>query len=312
LGQDLNPAIYDCSGPYYLANPNVYCKNAAESQASYQARVVYPGFNYGGTGVLDYTTEGFSNYHAAQVIYKYNNWKYLNVLASYTWSKSIDNSSNGTYIANSSDQPSLSVHRARSDFNAAQIFNMGWTLRYPNFKKKLLFPGVKEVLDGWSFVGTFNARTGFPFSVISYNDNSLRGEPNEYLNLGPYGYAPLNSHRHRQAKINEWFNTAAFAVPTTGTYGNAPRNFLTGPAFILSNFGVQRTFPLSRGNKRTLAFRGDAFNVFNCPNLGSVASAFSGITSKNSNYGQIVNTLGINGNAVTNGRRLQLSGTIRF
>lgn len=308
LGYDLNPAIYDCSGAYFQINPAVYCTDAAQTQASYEARVKYHGFNYGGGGALDYMTEGFADYNSLQVIYIHREPKWLSVTASYTFSKSIDDSSS-TGIGNSSDQPSISVHRAVSDFNSRQILNMGYFLHYSPMHRPIRL--VRAIANGWGLSGMYSARTGHPFSVYTAADASLRDELSEYDDIVPEGYAPLNSHRSRQQKISEWFNTASFTSPSKGDYGDAPRNFLTGPAYISNNMALQRTFPLSRGGK-TLNFRVDAFNVFNTPNLGQPVATQSGLTSKNDNYGVILSTLGGNGAVGTNGRRLQLSAVVKF
>lgn len=309
LGYDENPAIYDCSGAYYQINPSVYCSTASTSQASYQARVKYPGFNYGGNGVLDYMTVGFANYNALQVIYIQRSRSWLTTTASYTFSKSIDDSSS-TGISNSSDQPSIAIHRAVSDFNATQILNLGYVLHYRGIHRSNAF--VRSVVNGWGLTGMYSVRSGHPFSVTSSGDVSLRDEKSEYLQIVPPGYAPLNAHRPRLQKVAEWFDTASFTSPATGTYGNAPRNFLTGPGFISNNLGVTRAFPLSHDSGKTLNFRAEAYNLFNTPNLGQPFSSLSGVTSKNTNWGVILATVGNNGAVGTNGRRLQFDATIRF
>jgi len=324
LGYDLNPAIYDCSGDYFKSNP-LYCTG------SYAQRVKYPNFNYGGSGVLDYMTVGFSSYNALQVVYRYKSNKWLTALASYTWSKSIDDNSYANGIANSSDQPSISVHRALSSFNAAQIVNVGWTLQVPKITRS--FAAVRAVANGWSISGIFNYRSGQPFSVTVATDWTNRDEGAEYASFEPAGYAPLNKHRSRTAKEAEWFNVGSIGAPgnhgllvtspdgtltpsaidgTLGAYGNAPRDFLNGPAFINTTLGLQRTFSLPRVTGAKLVFRVDAFNALNLTNLGQPFANLSGSTSKNSSFGVIGATVGSNGAVGTNGRRLQLSGTIRF
>lgn len=310
LGYDQNPAIYDCSGSYFASNPSVYCTGASTSQASYQARVKYPGFNYGGTGVLDYMTVGTANYNALQVIYIQRSRSFLTATASYTYSKSIDDSSN-TGITNTTDQPTIGVHRAVSDFNAAHIFNMGYVLHYPKIRKGNSV--LRAVANNWVFSGRYSARTGHPFSVRPSGDQSLRDETPQYLQIVPGGYTPLDSGRHRMQKVAQWFNTASFAFPNLGTYGNAPRNFLTGPAYISNNMALTRMFSLSqRRPGLTLNLRAEAFNVFNTPNLGQPYSALSGVTTKNTNWGVILSTVGDNGTVGTNGRRMQFSATLKF
>lgn len=309
LGYDENPTIYDCSGAYFQMDPATYCTNAKESAASDAARVKYPGFNYGGNGVLDYMTVGSASYNALQVIYVHRHGGWLTTTASYTFSKSIDDSSN-TGITNTTDQPSISIHRSVSDFNATQILNLGYVLNYQPIHRGDAF--FRSVVNGWGLSGLYSARTGHPFSVLSAGDSSLRDEHPEYAEIVAGGYAPLNAHRPRLQKIAEWFNTADVLLPTSGTYGDAPRNFLTGPAYISNNVAVLRSFPLSRDSSRTLGFRAEAYNLFNTPNLGQPGNSLSSVTTKLTSWGAILSTVGDNGAVGTNGRRLQLSATIHF
>ena len=312
LGYDRNPAVYDCSGSYFSINPSVYCTSAAATNSSYQSRVVYPNFNFGGSGVLDYMSVGGASYNAFQTIFTMRNRKMLSMMASYTYSKSLDVSSNGLSISNTTDQPNLSAHRAISDFNSTHVFNMGFVLRF-----RPLTHGpkpVREVLSNWTYNGIYTARTGHPFNVSTSGDSSLRDEHPEYVSLVPGVNPRLPSNRHRLDKVAEWFNTSAVAIPTKGTYGTLPRNYLIGPAFINTTMSLRKVVYLTPSRDKTFELRGDAFNVFNTPNLNQPSTNMSSQSSKNvqSNFGRIVSTLGTNGVAGTNGRRLQISGTLRF
>lgn len=328
-GYDQNPAIWDCSGPYFQANPSVYCTNASGSAASYAARVRYPNFNYGGSGVLDYMTEAASSYNALQVIYTARFRKKLNLLASYVYSKSMDDSSNIS-IVNTADQPSLTARHAVSDFNATQVFNLGFNLQLPRVNHHLYAP-ARAVINGWSFSGVYNARTGRPFSVQNATDASLRDEYPQFVSFVAGGYKPLPSNRHRVDKVEQWFNVAGVCNPPQiygantggnptpsscpylpGNYGTAPRNFFVGPAFIYTGFALQRSLAFDKKSSTRLDLRIDVFNAFNTPNLGNPQTILTGSSTQNQNFGHILATAGTNGAVATNGRRMQLSGTFRF
>ena len=315
LAMDLNPSIYDCTGPYSQINYQTYCLNAQASTASYNARAVYPGFNQSG-GVLDYMTVGEANYNALQAVFTMRSGKTLTSTASYTYSKSMDDQS-ATNITNASDSSNATAHYAPSDFNAKHIFNVGWVLRFPVIQYG--FRPLRQILNNWSFNGVFNGRTGHPFSAISQTDTTLRHEYNQYLSVNPaFGpkYIPLSSNRHRSDKVAQWFNTADVMVPILGArpsasaYGNIQRNSLTDPAYMLLTLAAQRTFVVTPG--KTFIFRLDAINAFNTPNLGNPSSSESSGTTANSTFGTIVATAGSNNAVGTNGRRLQISGTFRF
>jgi hypothetical protein len=57
------------------------------------------------------------------------------------------------------------------------------------------------------------------------------------------------------------FNTAAFAAPQSGQWGNAGRNTIPGPATFSLNSQMARTFRL--GERRTLDFQLQATNILN-------------------------------------------------
>ena len=59
-----------------------------------------------------------------------------------------------------------------------------------------------------------------------------------------------------QQSINEWFNTAAFVIPSTPEYGNAGRNILRAPGLNDIDLAMSKSFPLGNPSKRG-AFRSD-------------------------------------------------------
>jgi hypothetical protein len=60
-------------------------------------------------------------------------------------------------------------------------------------------------------------------------------------------------------------NPAAFATPTPGTFGNVPRNFLSGPSFQQFDVIFNKRFRFSETTN--LEFRTEVFNVFNHTNF---------------------------------------------
>jgi Carboxypeptidase regulatory-like domain len=60
-------------------------------------------------------------------------------------------------------------------------------------------------------------------------------------------------------------NPAAFATPQPGTFGNVPRNFLSGPNFRQFDLVFDKRFKFSETTN--LEFRTEVFNIFNHPNF---------------------------------------------
>ncbi len=322
---DQNPAIYDCSGGYFQANPSLYCKNANSSVQSTQARLRYTPFNYGGTGLVDFMSAGTSNYNGLQVQYTQRHGKFLTLLMSYTYAKAIDLQTQSTQLQSIiPDVFNIKSERGVSDYNVKHVLNMGWLLKLPDVTQGSFME--RAILNDWQFGGIFLAHTGRPYSVTINNDSALDGEPKQRAALVPGVSPKLPSDRHRSDKVKEYFNINAFTYPTVGTFSNQQRNSYVGPAYLLTDFTLERYFPLSKVRQgMRMLFRADAFNVFNTPNLANPYSQFScSTTSTNgqsctaaggnvkSNFGVVQSTYGNNANTSTNGRKMQLAVTVYF
>lgn len=329
---DLNPAIYDCSGGYFQADPAKYCNNANNSAASEQARLRYTPFNYGGQGIVDIQSIGNASYNALQMQYTQRGGKYLNLLTSYTFSRAIDVDTNGQTTSNAVPNVyNIRSDRGLSDYQAKHIYTLGWVVRYPSVSTGLR--AADAVLNHWVYSGTYQAHSGNPFSVTINGDQALDDEPNQRAALVP-GVSPLlPSNRHRADKVLEYINRDAFTYPTTGTFSPVGRNSFIGPGYIMTNMTMGRDFPLARVREgMRLNVRAEAFNVFNTPNLGKPQTGFSCSTTKAqgmscpaaggsyplnaatglTTFGSILNTYGNNANTSTNGRKMQFAATIFF
>ena len=329
---DLNPAIYDCSGSYFMAAPTVYCGNpgnAAANANSYAQRAKYPGFGTGGQGIVDNNTIGTSNYNGFQMIYTQRSHKSLSTVISYTYSRSLDDQSSGTTnTAAVPLTPNVNTNYAPSDFQSTHVVNAGWIYRLP---APLTGPAVvRGILANWTFGGIFNAHTGNPINITLSGDQSGTDERPQRPTLFP-GYhlsdVKLPSNRHRAAKIVNWFNAPVFTkqsglttntcdglyvlgplnpCPGLGYTGGISRNALYGPAFIETDFNLRKQITLTESTM--VDFRLEAFNVFNTPNLGPPVTSLSDVasTADNLGAGSIITTVGKNPFSNSNGRRVQL------
>ena len=68
-------------------------------------------------------------------------------------------------------------------------------------------------------------------------------------------------------------NPAAFTTPQPGTFGNVPRNFLTGPKFQQFDVVFNKKFRFTE--TANLEFRTEIFNIFNRPNFANPGSTLS-------------------------------------
>ena len=323
---DLNPAIYDCSGPYFQANPAVYCNNATNTGGSYLQRVRYQTFNYGGQGLDDFMSIGGSSYNGLQLQYRKRASHGLAMLATYTYSRSLDIDTNGQTVTNVIPNVfNVKTEWGPSDTNATHILNMGWSWNLPKFNHGDAL--VKDVVNGWIFSGIYQARTGYPVNLTINSDAALTNEPRQRPVIVAGQDPVFHYTRYRSAKIQEYYNINAFAYPTEGSYSPVRRNSYKGPAFILPTFGVGRQFPtpaLREGSK--VLFRAEAFNVFNTVNLAApqtnfscasqsknlVGQAITSCASITSTFDQITSDVSTNSTYLSGGRVMQLSLTLSY
>jgi len=330
---DLNPAIYDCTGGYFQADPTKYCTGASSGPGSTRSRLRYTPFNYNGTGLVDFASIGTSSYNGMQVQYTQRGGKLLTILTSYAYAKSTDLSSNGTNTKNAiPDVFNVSSDYGLSDGDATHILTLGWALNSPRIVSG--YKAVRSLLNNWTYSGTYNARTGQPFSVTINSDIALTAEPNQRAAVVPGMNPNLPSNRHRKDKVNAWLNTNAFTYPSPGTFSNVRRNSYRGPGFIMTNMGLGRAFPLQQIRQgMRLQFRAEALNVFNTPNLTQPTESFAcsnssisstvlspcaigknaGIyTLSNKSFNTVGGTYGTNASTSSNGRKMQFSLTLYY
>jgi hypothetical protein len=65
-------------------------------------------------------------------------------------------------------------------------------------------------------------------------------------------------------------NPAAFAIPLPGRIGNLGRNVLHGPSLTQADLTLQKQFPI--GEKTTIEFRSEFYNIFNRANFSNAPS----------------------------------------
>ena len=213
---------------------------------------------------------GRGNYNALQASVERMFTNGFSYGAAYTWSKSIDVGGDGYFgveggVPQNAYDPGQ-YDRSVSGLDLKQILAVNTLYEVPVGKGKSFSTGngaLDYILGNWQINNIFQAHSGTPFTCLDGNDVSNTGS------LGFFAYEHCNvvgsaALSHRGA--TEWFNTAAFAVPTFGTYGDAGRNSIRGPNYWDWDASVFRNFPVGEG--RLFQFRAEAYNLANHVNLG--------------------------------------------
>jgi hypothetical protein len=226
-------------------------------------------------------TIGNSGYNALELSLRHTS-KRLQLFASYTFSKSIDQSSNVGEEVNPIN-PALS--RALSAFDVTHNFVVSYAWELPVDR---LLAASDRWTKGWTLSGITHFSSGFPVTLLNYGDNSLLGaEPNGINNYGvdepqfTPGPLDLNSNP-RNGK--SYFNTSLFSPQPLGTPGNARRRFFYGPGLDNYDMALMKSVPLTES--KSLQFRMEGFNVFNHAQFFGPAAVNGNMNS--STFGQAV------------------------
>jgi hypothetical protein len=203
-----------------------------------------------------------SDYHSLQARLRQSLRKGVTALASYTWSKSIDDASGFFTTAGDPNYPQDSRHtaleRGLSDFDLRHRLSVSYSWDLPL--------GKGRWREGWQTYGIWTLQSGRPFTValLADLDNSNTGRSN--LGFGANDRPNLvRSAALTDGTAARWFDTSAFAMPAFGTFGNAGRNILTGPGYANASVSLVKNTRL--GEKSSAQLRVEAFNLLNRVNL---------------------------------------------
>ena len=214
-----------------------------------------------------------SSYNSLQFRFQQNYDFGLSFLSSYTWSKSLDDASN--FFSSAGDpnfpQDSLNVRaeRGRSNFDVRQRLSFSYSYDLPVGNGHVFLGNhgrLSSFLAGWQTYGILTFQTGRPFTValLPEIDNSNTGR--SILGFGANDRPNLAGDPQLDQRTPEqWFNTAAFAFPPRGSFGNSGRNILDGPGYQNINVSLLKNAVLKEG--LNLQFRVEVFNLFNRPNF---------------------------------------------
>jgi len=239
--------------------------------------------NFGPVTVRD--NAGDSIYHGGQLTVERRFSRGLLLRGAYTYSKLLDDGSDvfgptggNTFNRNDFAQNPLcqKCDRGPSIFDVRHriVASYIWDLPYIHNSSNLLTGFVKAVTRDWTISGTTTAQTGFagtPFLGVDingdgsiFNDRPIIVDPTKgKFDPARYGAPPKSS-------------------PYAGTIG---RGSVEMPGFQNWDFAVQRAFkmPVWKLEGQRLTLRGEAYNVFNHPNLGipdlNLADANLGLAS---------------------------------
>jgi hypothetical protein len=196
------------------------------------------------------TSDGNSTYHALNVDVKKRFSKNFQFLASYTWSHSIDDSSDLQTLLLPQDNRNFGAERADSLFDQRHRFVFSGVIASPSAWAKA--GGFHRALSNFTIAPIFEISSGRPFNILSNqdtnNDQSNQTDRPSVLADGTLcvpgtpGCAPLITD----------------GVFTSGSLG---RNFGLTHRYISLDMRVAKLVPI--GEKLRLELIAEGFNLFN-------------------------------------------------
>jgi len=229
----------------------------------------------------------------------------VSALAAYTWSSSRDNASGLFTSAGDPNFPqdsgSPNAEWGRSNYDLRHRLSVGFTCAMPFGSGSGRFAShgwLSDLLANWEVTGILTVQSGRPFTIalLPEFDNSNTGRSS--LGFGANDRPNVvGTAQVANPGPNGWFNTAAFAVPAYGSFGDAGRNILVGPGYANMNLAVLKQVRLNA--RARLQLRLEAFNLFNRTNF-NLPDSFLGSPT----FGQIL--------SAGSPRRVQLGAKVLF
>ena len=232
------------------------------------------------------------------------------VQASYTWSKSIDDTSQvigGTgstgAVAQGFSQDPYNTHpeKGPSSFDVTHGFALSVAQDLHGDKAGFLSLVPRSITGGWELLSISSISSGSPFTIFSGVQQTGYGS-NGVDRPDQVGKPKLSTARQDRADYfgkgadnPSFFNIPVHvdggSGPNDGRFGTVGRNTFRGPAFYDFDFALIKDTAFGQRKSGLelvdLQFRSEFFNIFNIVNMGLPANIVNG-----SGFGEISKTAG--------------------
>jgi hypothetical protein len=217
---------------------------------------------------------------------------------SYTWSKSMDESSNYRDIV--PDSFNVTNLWAPSEYNIPQALIVNYLWAEPFFANRHNLSG--EFLGGWQLSGNVQAQDGVPCGIGTNQDFAGVGEWGSFgcgnegqfwvksanpKHLGNFAGYPSDAGA-KYFSTTDSSGNPLFTEPAAGTFNlqRGVRDDILEPGIENWNLAMIKSFPLTETTG--FEFRAEAYNFINHPNwsapgLNPTSGTFGEVTGKNSN-----------------------------
>ena len=322
------PSPYGVLGPgtgyNIVAAPTATCPTCTKAViTSLASRTPFQNVLSGAQMVHD---EGTGNYNSGSFKVNRRFTKGLNLTASYTYSKSLDDTSGirnqGNDLLNAQNGLCIPCEYGPSAFDVRNRVVASGLYELPIGPNKLVPLDnkiVNTLIGGWQIGGTFTHQTGQITTPQYGADNAglggLFGNFDRPNVTGISPYLPCNTMTVDSCATKAAYSQPGVVVTLTtqasptapivagpnnigGLWGNATRGSVHGPGFTNLDASLHKSFVMPYSEKHHLDIRFEAFNALNHPNWST-----PNLNYQSSAFGQV----GAGGM-----RQLQLAGKYQF
>ena len=206
-------------------------------------------------------SDGNSLYNAANFELKRRFANNFQFLASYTWSHSIDDSSDLQTLLLPQDASNLAAERADSLFDQRHRFVFSGVLASPMAWRGA--GGWRSVFANFVVAPIFELSSGRPFNILSGVDT--------------------NNDQTSQTDRPSALSSGVLVIPPAFTSGSLGRNVGITRSFSSLDMRVSRTFRV--GERLSIEAIAEGFNLFNRFNEASVSPRFDDVNAYNQRAG---------------------------
>jgi outer membrane receptor protein involved in Fe transport len=202
----------------------------------------------------------------------------LSFLASYTWSKAIDDVSSFN-ITGSAAKPvagendlaqnpfNLGAERGPSLFDARHRFvgSYEWAPAYWIHAQTW----YQRAVGGWQVNGIATLMSGTPFTVFDSNDVAAQGSAPEITGFSAQRPNLTGNPNQGPRTVGDWIDASAYhrldPVANAGQFGNERRNVNVGPSYADWDFAALKNFKVTESTQ--FQFRAEMFDFLNRTNF---------------------------------------------
>lgn len=240
-------------------------------------------------GMLYSSLAGMSQFHALNLRLDRRFENGFSLLTAYSWSKSMDNDSGGSWGTPNLNPANFQLDWGPSDFNIAHRFVFSGTYDIPVGKGKRFGTNWSKTTDlllgNWQLNGIGSMQSGVHRVIGSPNNTGIGfvTQRADATGIDPKssfgGITPGEGFGSNNTNLF-WFNPNAFRAAAPLTFGNSGRNVIVGPGFMNFDLSLFKTWNLTE--RYNLRFQFEAFNAlnnvrFNPPDVNAASPTFGRI-----------------------------------